>query len=223
MKRTNEVTRQEGAAHSGAKEDRKKELREIVDLVLPDGLMIALAFLMIPVAIIPVVMELSPGVVDFFDFADYAIIAVFVVEYLLKAALARDVKKHVLNPWHLLDLPDHRGAGRRLPARQHAGSGAVVPSAAASASGKDCSHRRQDGQEDIQSGCHGAGDSGSACDGDQSDGQRSEQRSRERLDGGFEGLCGQSDAHLGGCLSGVGVRLRSPQRCPRRTTDSAGD
>ena len=104
MKRTNEVTRQEGASDSGAKEDRKKELREIVDLVLPDGLMIALAFLMIPVAIIPVVMELSPGLVDFFDFADYTIIAVFVVEYLLKAALARDVKKHVLNPWHLLDL-----------------------------------------------------------------------------------------------------------------------
>ena len=89
---------------SDKKEDRKAGLRGMVYLLLPDGLMIALAVLMVPIVVVPLVVDLPRSVGGFLRAADYTILGVFVVEYFLKAALARNVRKHVLNPWHLLDL-----------------------------------------------------------------------------------------------------------------------
>ncbi len=86
------------------KEDRKARLRATVNLLLPDGLMIVLALLMIPIVVVPLLVDLSKSINGFLDVADYTILAVFVVEYFLKAALARNIREHVLNPWHLLDL-----------------------------------------------------------------------------------------------------------------------
>lgn len=98
------MTKQENHLETDKKEDRKTRLRATVYLLLPDGLMIALAVLMVPIVVIPLVVDLSRSVGGFFEAADYTILGVFVIEYFLKAALARNVRKHVLNPWHLLDL-----------------------------------------------------------------------------------------------------------------------
>jgi Mg2+ and Co2+ transporter CorA len=84
--------------------DWKKGPREIVDLLLPDILMIALAIVMIPSVLVPIFWDLSPSITGALQFMDYTILAVFILEYLLKTILSPNVLKHVLNPWHLLDL-----------------------------------------------------------------------------------------------------------------------
>ncbi len=98
------MTKQGDHLETDKKEDRKTRLRATVYLLLPDGLMIALALLMVPIVVIPLVVDLSRSVGGFLEAADYTILGVFVIEYFLKAALARNVRKHVLSPWHLLDL-----------------------------------------------------------------------------------------------------------------------
>ncbi len=87
-----------------AKSDPKKELRETVNLILPDSLMIALAVVMIPVILIPLFGNLPDSIHMTFRFIDYAILGIFIIEYLSKLILAPDVLKHFLSPWHLLDL-----------------------------------------------------------------------------------------------------------------------
>lgn len=86
------------------KEDRKKEIRELVNLLLPDALMIVLAVIMVPIVLIPLFFELSDSFLTALQFIDYAILSIFVVEYLLKTIFAKNILKHIINPWHLLDL-----------------------------------------------------------------------------------------------------------------------
>jgi Mg2+ and Co2+ transporter CorA len=86
------------------KADSKKELRKVVNLLLPEGLMIFLAVLMIPIIIVPLFADLSDSVSSFLALLDNTILAIFILEYLLKAFLAQNIGKHVINPWHLLDL-----------------------------------------------------------------------------------------------------------------------
>jgi Mg2+ and Co2+ transporter CorA len=86
------------------KPDPKKELRETVNLILPDSLMIALAVIMIPVVLVPLFVNLPNSIDASFRFIDYAILGVFIIEYLSKLVLAPNIVKHFLNPWHLLDL-----------------------------------------------------------------------------------------------------------------------
>ena len=47
------MTKQENHLETDEKEDRKTRLRATVYLLLPDGLMIALALLMVPIVVIP--------------------------------------------------------------------------------------------------------------------------------------------------------------------------
>ncbi len=86
------------------KPDRKKALRDLVDLLLPDGLMIVLAVIMAPVVLAPIFVDLPQSVNASLGFADTVILAVFITEYVLKTILARNIVKHILDPWHLLDL-----------------------------------------------------------------------------------------------------------------------
>jgi Mg2+ and Co2+ transporter CorA len=85
-------------------EDPKKALREKINLVLPDSLMIALALVMIPIVVIPLFTDLSPSISQTFHMADYTIIAIFIIEYFLKMAVAPNILRFVVNPWRLLDL-----------------------------------------------------------------------------------------------------------------------
>jgi Mg2+ and Co2+ transporter CorA len=84
--------------------DRKTGLREIVYLLFPDVLMIVLAIVMIPIILIPLFVDLPDSITGAFEFMDYAILIIFILEYLLKTVLAPNILKHVINPWHLLDL-----------------------------------------------------------------------------------------------------------------------
>lgn len=83
----------------------KAKMREIVYLLLPDGLMIFLGLLMAPIVIVPLLFPPLPQpVAGFFNMADTTIIAIFVLEYVLKLVLAEDPVSHFLDRWHLLDL-----------------------------------------------------------------------------------------------------------------------
>ena len=84
--------------------DRKKSIREKVNLILPDGLMIVLAAIMAPIVLVPIFVILPATVDASLKFADYFILSIFIAEYLLKTIFAQDVVKHILNPWHVLDL-----------------------------------------------------------------------------------------------------------------------
>ncbi|KLK88361.1 hypothetical protein SZ63_04865 [Methanoculleus sediminis] len=86
-------------------QERKAALRDLVCRILSDGLMIFLGLVMAPIVIIPIVVPTLPQpVVEFLDMADTTIIAIFVLEYVLKLALAEDPVSHFLDRWHLLDL-----------------------------------------------------------------------------------------------------------------------
>jgi len=86
-------------------EDPRREARLIVDRVLTDGFMIFLALLLVPIVAIPLVYpDLGVQYADFLNFSDLVIIGLFILEYALKLAFARDRRKHFLNGWHLLDL-----------------------------------------------------------------------------------------------------------------------
>lgn len=84
--------------------DAKKGIRETINLILPDSLMIALAFIMVPVILIPIFINLPDSYDAVFKFMDYSILGIFIIEYFLKLAFAKNVIKHFFNGWHLLDL-----------------------------------------------------------------------------------------------------------------------
>jgi Mg2+ and Co2+ transporter CorA len=86
------------------KASSKQTLRKLVYLLLPDGLMITLAVLMIPIVLVPIFIELSDSVSFTLSLADDIILAIFILEYVLKTVLAPNILKHIINPWHLLDL-----------------------------------------------------------------------------------------------------------------------
>lgn len=86
------------------KRDRWKNIREKVNLILPDSLMIFLAVIMAPVVLIPIFVTLPASLDASFKVIDYSILGIFILEYLLKTVFARDVLRHIVSPWHLLDL-----------------------------------------------------------------------------------------------------------------------
>ncbi|WP_292518619.1 CorA family divalent cation transporter [Methanoculleus sp.] len=84
---------------------RKAALRDLVYLLLPDGLMIFLGLMMAPIVILPLLFPSLPEpLIEFLNTADTVIIAIFVLEYVLKLGLAEDPVSHFLDRWHLLDL-----------------------------------------------------------------------------------------------------------------------
>jgi len=90
--------------HAEEKPDRKKRIREKVNLLLPDSLMIFLAVIMAPVVLVPIFVTLPASLDASFKVIDYTILGIFILEYVLKTVFARDVFKHIISPWHLLDL-----------------------------------------------------------------------------------------------------------------------
>ena len=79
------------------KPDPKKELRETVNLIPPDSLMIALAVIMIPVVLIPLFVNLPDSIDVSFRFIDYTILGIFIIEYLSKLVLAPNVLDRKFN------------------------------------------------------------------------------------------------------------------------------
>jgi len=87
-----------------AKQDRRRRIRETVNQLLPDSLMIFLAVIIAPVVLVPIFVTLPASWDATFKVVDYTILAIFILEYFLKTVFARDVWRHIINPWHLLDL-----------------------------------------------------------------------------------------------------------------------
>jgi Mg2+ and Co2+ transporter CorA len=84
--------------------DPRKDMRETVNQVLSDGLMIFLAIMLIPIILLPIFFALPIDVANFLYVSDLVVLALFYCEYFLKLYLARDRWAHFKDPWHLMDL-----------------------------------------------------------------------------------------------------------------------
>lgn len=87
-------------------EDPRQDLRNAVDRVLSDKFMVFLAFLLIPIILLPPFSKhfRVPEIYNFLDVCDFLIIIVFIAEYSLKLYAAKNRWQHFKNPWHILDL-----------------------------------------------------------------------------------------------------------------------
>jgi Mg2+ and Co2+ transporter CorA len=85
-------------------EQVREGLKNPVQWILNDELMILLALLLIPVVALPLFFSLSPVMTNFLFLLNYLIIAVFIAEYFLKLFIADSKKEFVLDTWHILDL-----------------------------------------------------------------------------------------------------------------------
>jgi Mg2+ and Co2+ transporter CorA len=83
---------------------RYARLRSSIDAVFSDSLMIALSLILIPVILIPFVIEIPPSGQIVLTTINGAILAVFILEYIFKLTLAENHWQFFANPWHLLDL-----------------------------------------------------------------------------------------------------------------------
>jgi len=80
------------------------EMRELVDAVFCEQVMGTLALLLIPILVIPDVVELPEAIVSFLLILDVAIWIFFVLEYVCRLAVALDRWAYVTSPWNILDL-----------------------------------------------------------------------------------------------------------------------
>ncbi|MEM2933458.1 MAG: CorA family divalent cation transporter [Methanocellales archaeon] len=80
------------------------KLRESVNRLLSDHLMLVLALLLIPATILPFFFSFSQFMLVLFELINYIIIAVFAIEYFAKLYVADSRMAYALNPWHILDL-----------------------------------------------------------------------------------------------------------------------
>jgi Mg2+ and Co2+ transporter CorA len=87
-----------------SQEDPRKDIRINIESVLSDRFMVFLAFLMLPIILLPIFLEFPQEILLFFEICDILIIIIFVTEYLLKLYAAKNRWKHFRNPWHILDL-----------------------------------------------------------------------------------------------------------------------
>jgi Mg2+ and Co2+ transporter CorA len=84
--------------------DNKKRWHDLTYLLLPNGLMVFLAIVLVPVIVIPLFVDLSQSILNLFQFIDYSILGIYILEYVLKTVLSQNIVKHIFNPWHILDL-----------------------------------------------------------------------------------------------------------------------
>src|SRR5919106_650083 len=58
----------------------------------------------VTLAFAPELFDISPHVLRLFDEAEWLIVGVFAIEYAVNLVLAEEKKKHLLDPWRLVDL-----------------------------------------------------------------------------------------------------------------------
>jgi len=85
-------------------ESDKFRLRQTIDNVFNDDLMMALAAILASAVILQLVFELSSGMEVVFDYLNYFIIAAFIAEYVLKIYVATSKIAFITNPIHIFDL-----------------------------------------------------------------------------------------------------------------------
>jgi Mg2+ and Co2+ transporter CorA len=84
--------------------DPRANVREMVDAVFSDKFMIFLSLIVVPMILVPFVVQLDGAVLGFLDICDWIIVILFVAEYTTKLYAAQDRWKHFKSPWHLVDL-----------------------------------------------------------------------------------------------------------------------
>ncbi|MGD6805688.1 MAG: CorA family divalent cation transporter [Candidatus Bathyarchaeia archaeon] len=86
------------------KKDPRAHAREIVDAVFSDKFMIFLSLIVVPLILVPFIIDLNPEVLSFLDVCDWIIVVLFIAEYTTKLYAAENRWSHFKEPWHLVDL-----------------------------------------------------------------------------------------------------------------------
>jgi hypothetical protein len=84
--------------------DPRANVREMVNAVFSDKLMMVLSLILIPIILLPFIMELDIAVLEFFEICDGIILALFIAEYATKLYCAQNRWNHFKAPWHIVDL-----------------------------------------------------------------------------------------------------------------------
>ncbi len=84
--------------------DPRANIREIVNTIFPDKLMMVLSLILIPIILLPFIIQLDTVVLEFFDICDGIILTLFIAEYTTKLYCAENRWKHFKSPWHIVDL-----------------------------------------------------------------------------------------------------------------------
>src|SRR5687768_5877183 len=71
---------------------------------LGEGTMGFLALVALALAVAPALLGLGPAAVSALSAIEWAVVALFAVEYAVRLALAEDRKAFVCDPWRILDL-----------------------------------------------------------------------------------------------------------------------
>lgn len=86
------------------KEDARANIREMVNAVFSDRLMMVLSLILIPIILLPFIVTLDTAVLEFFEICDGIIVVLFITEYTTKLYCAQNRWEHFKSPWHLVDL-----------------------------------------------------------------------------------------------------------------------
>lgn len=84
--------------------DPRSALRERVNSVFSDKFMIFLSLILIPIIIVPFLVELPSDALKFLELCDLIILLLFIAEYTLKLYAAQDRWSHFKSAWHIVDL-----------------------------------------------------------------------------------------------------------------------
>jgi Mg2+ and Co2+ transporter CorA len=83
---------------------RQNEHKLAVNRIFSEVFMMALSALLIPILVLPFVLNLSPSIEASMEFLYYVILFFFILEYTLKLYYSSDKRKFVLAPIHIFDL-----------------------------------------------------------------------------------------------------------------------
>lgn len=83
---------------------QRENRRDAVYSIFSEGLMVALSIILIPLLLMPILLDLPRSILDALDLLNYVIVLFFVLEYVLKLYYSEDRKAYVRDKWHLLDL-----------------------------------------------------------------------------------------------------------------------
>ncbi|XHH08566.1 MAG: magnesium transporter CorA family protein [Candidatus Bathyarchaeia archaeon] len=84
--------------------DSRADIREIVNIIFTDKLMMVLSLVLLPIILLPFIVQFDTTVIEFFNICDGIILTLFITEYLTKLYCAENRWNHIKAPWHMVDL-----------------------------------------------------------------------------------------------------------------------
>jgi Mg2+ and Co2+ transporter CorA len=83
---------------------RFSSIRDKVNAIFSESLMITVSLILIPVLLIPFIVQVPPYVQLVLDTINATILGIFILEYAFKLAVAENRWRFIRDPWHILDL-----------------------------------------------------------------------------------------------------------------------